>query len=106
MAGQRIELPEHSKFAETPVYEVNGERVFGLMVDVIVPDPTDFVHEVSSEEAVRLDKLSTRFYGTPELDWVIARVNNLIDPMEGFTVRQRIRIPAKSRLAAKGLLNV
>ena len=93
-------------FGETPVYEVNGQLVFGLMVDVIVPDPTDFRHTVGVNEANRLDILSTKFYGTPELGWVIARVNNLVDPMEGFAVRQEIRIPSKDRLASKGLLNV
>jgi hypothetical protein len=41
MAGQRIELPTFSMFAKTPVYEIGGDLVFGLMRDVVVPDATD-----------------------------------------------------------------
>jgi hypothetical protein len=37
---------------------------------------------------------------------VIARVNNLLDPEKGFEIKAQIRVPAKTRLAAIGILNV
>ena len=93
-------------FAKTDVYTVEGTIVFGLMQDVVVPHSTDTLTKVSPGQEQRLDLISAQSYGTPELWWVIARVNNLIDPEEGFEVAQQIRIPTKERLASLGVLNV
>lgn len=106
MAGQRIELPSYSMFATTPVYETGGAVVFGLLRDVVVPDVTDVLYDVPSAAEFRLDLISAHFYGTPALWWVIARVNNIEDPMIGAPINSRIRVPTVQRLASQGLLNV
>jgi hypothetical protein len=106
MAGQRIELPQFSMFAQTPVYDVGDDIVFGLMKDVVVPDATDTQYIVDTTGVNRLDLISYRFYGTSMLWWVIARVNNMLDPLVGPTLKQTLRIPTKSRLASLGVLNV
>jgi nucleoid-associated protein YgaU len=106
MAGQRVELPAYSMFATTPVYEVGGEIVFGLMKDVIVPDPSDTLYTVGPADVPRLDLISYRFYGTPALWWVIARVNDIVDALSGIPLNTQIRIPTKARLASEGILNV
>jgi hypothetical protein len=93
-------------FATTPVYEVEDEVLFGLMKDVIIPDASDTLFTVPPGGVNRLDSISMQFYGTPALWWVIARVNNVIDPLLGVGLDQQIRIPTKSRLAAEGILNV
>jgi len=102
-------------FSATPAYdgveaEVEGSRqkviVFGLMVDAVVPDATDVLYTVPQAGEGRLDLVSQQFYGTPELWWVIAMVNNLLDPLVGFTVGQTVRVPRKERLASEGLLSV
>lgn len=93
-------------FAKTPVYDVDGLLVFGLMREVVVPDPSDTLEVVRSGEEDRLDLLSARFYGNPSLFWMLASVNGLLDPEIGFSVNQQIRVPTKSRLAALGILNV
>lgn len=102
-------------FSATPAYEgveseIEGSRqkviVFGLLVDAVVPDATDILYTVPQAGEGRLDLVSQQHYGTPELWWVIALVNNLIDPLVGFTVGQSIRIPQKNRLAAEGILSV
>jgi hypothetical protein len=106
MAGQRIELPPYSMMAKTPVYDVGGTIVFGLMADVIVPDLTDNLFIIPLEGVNRLDLISDEFYGTPELWWVLARVNNIQDALVGVPVGTTIRIPTKDRLASAGVLNV
>jgi hypothetical protein len=106
MAGQRIELPAYSMFATTPVYEVDGNVVFGLMKDVIVPDPSDELFVVPQAAVNRLDLVSNEFYGTPQLWWVIARVNNVLDPLVGLPQGTTIRVPTKARLASEGVLSV
>jgi|SRR5882724_6864422 len=106
MSGQRIELPAYSMMATTPVYDVGGDIVFGLMADVIVPDLTDQLFIVPLAGVNRLDLISDEFYGTPALWWVIARVNNIQDALVAVPVDTIIRVPTKDRLASLGVLNV
>jgi len=106
MAGQRIELPPYSMFAQTPVYEVGSDVVFGQMVPAVVPNATDIIYTVPAGGVFRLDLISTQFYGVPDLWWVIATANNLLDPILAVPANTQIRIPARDRLASEGVLNV
>lgn len=106
MAGQRIELTNYSMFAETPIYEVGEDIVLGLMRDVVVPDNSDVLYNVPPGGTHRLDLISSTHYGTPHLWWVIARVNNLVDPLLGVVSGAIIRLPTRARLASEGILNV
>jgi hypothetical protein len=71
-----------------------------------VPHDSDGWWQVTSVNANRLDIIANMFYGTPQLWWILAAVNDLVDPMIGFVPGQFIRIPTKDRLAAEGILNV
>lgn len=111
----RIELPPFSMFSATPVYdgveaEIEGERqkiiVFGLMVEAVVPAASDVLYTVPQAGEGRLDLISQQFYGTPELWWAVAVVNDLRDPLIGFEAGQTIRVPTKERLASIGILSV
>ena len=107
MPGQRIALPPYSMFASTPVYEVDGPAiVFGLMKPVITPDPTDELWPVTAVGAYRFDLMADAYYGSVNLWWVIASVNNILDPLQGAQPGTFLRIPTKNRLAAAGILNV
>lgn len=114
MSTQRVELPAHSAYVRTPVYsgltaEVDGVKepvvAFGLMLDAVVADGSDELFSVPVGMANRLDLVSDQFYGTKNLWWVVALVNNQLDPLVGFVPGDQIRIPQKSRLSALGLLN-
>jgi len=105
MAGQRVQLPPYSMFSNTPVYEVDGVIQFGLTKDAVVPDATDEMFVVPSDGVERLDLISYSAYGTPELWWVIARVNNIQDPLVAVPVGTPLRIPTRQRLASEGILN-
>ncbi len=110
MAEQRVLLPPYSMFARTPVFEVETEEgnqvVLGLLQDVIAPDPTDTFYTVPPGGVFRLDLISYSFYGVPDLWWVLARVNGILDPLRGASLGTRLRIPTKARLAKEGVLNV
>lgn len=107
MAGQRIELPNYSMFSKTPVYDLGSDTVvFGLMQPAVVPDNTDELWVVPSAGVPRLDLLANDFYGTPQLWWVLASVNNILDPLVSVPTGTGIRVPTKTRLAAEGILNV
>ncbi len=106
MAGQRIALTPYSMFAKTPVYEVDSNVVFGLQIPVVVPNTTDIVYTVPTTGEFRLDLISTQFYSVPDLWWVIASVNNIVDPLVSVPVGTAIRVPTRARLASEGVLNV
>jgi hypothetical protein len=107
MAGQRIELPQYSMFAKTPIYDLGGDTVvFGLMQPAVVPDDTDELWVVPPAGVPRLDLLANDFYGTPQLWWVLSSVNNMLDPLVSVPTGTAIRVPTKERLSAEGILNV
>lgn len=101
-----VERSPYSMFAKTPVYEVGGEIVHGLMQDVVVPDATDSTFTVRGAEGGRLDSISNMFYGTPSLWWVIARANNIQDPLLDIAQGTNLRIPSRTRLANDGVLDI
>lgn len=94
-------------FTNTPIYDLGGDTVvFGLLQPSVVPDSTDELWVMPSAGVPRLDLLSNDFYGTPQLWWVIASVNNMLDPLVGVPEGTQMRVPTKERLAAEGILNV
>lgn len=109
MSVQSVELPRYSMFAKTPVHRVNTSTgnvvVFGLLIDAVVPHDTDTVYSVPPGGAGRLDLIANAVYGVPDLWWVIARANSMLDPFTGPTPGQELRIPSRDRLASLGVLN-
>ena len=79
--------------------------VFGLKRDSVVPDTSDVLYTVPTNGGGRLDLISQKFYGTPELWWAIAQCNPSMDPMIGPAVTDIIRVPTRQRLASIGALN-
>lgn len=106
MAEKLVERTPYSMFSKTPVYSVKGDTVHGLMQDPVVPDASDDLFSVQDVEGSRLDSISDNFYGTPLLWWVIARVNNIQDPMVGVPQGTKLLIPSKTRLANAGVMDI
>jgi len=92
-------------FASTPVYQAGEDVVFGLMRDAVIPDATDTIFTVTQASESRFDLISDAFYGTPHLWWVIARVNNILDPLLGVAAGTTLRIPTRERMSREGVLN-
>lgn len=97
-AVKKVQLPSLSMFSKTPVYDVGGTVVFGLQQPVVLPAVGDQIFTVSLPTENRLDLISHRFYGTPQLWWAIAQVNNLVDVFLDIPVGTQLRIPRRSRL--------
>jgi len=111
MPTQRVQLPAFSMFTKTAIYQLTDPIagnvvVFGLLQDTVVADPSDTIYTVPIGMQGRMDKVSQKFYGVPDLWWVIARANTLLDPLIGPTQGEQLRIPTKTRLASLGVLNV
>lgn len=110
----RVELVPYSMFGATPAYQIDAEidgteqtlAVFGLKQSTVVPDPTDTLFTVPPGGEGRLDLISQKLYGTPELWWAVTQCNPGMDPMIGPNVGDVIQVPTKLRLAALGILNV
>lgn len=111
----RLQLPQYSMLASTPIYhgisaEIDGEVqdvvVPGLMQSPVVPDPSDILYTVPKSAVGRMDLISNRFYQVVDLWWVIARVNHIVDSLTEPAFGDIVRIPTKARLAALGILNL
>ena len=87
-------------YGGTPAYRVGQEVQFGLRRQRVFPHRTDGEVVVTEGVRSRLDLLSDQAYQTPELWWVIAEVNNLVDPLGPLAVGSRLRIPSRARLAS------
>lgn len=101
--------------SRTPVHEIDVDQsvdpsgklvVFGLMREPVVKASSDTVFRIPQGMESRLDLISNKFYGTPDLWWVVAMVNDLLDPLTGFSLNQEIRMPTRARLAQEGVLTV
>jgi len=88
----------------TPIYEIAGETVHALRRDATVADASDQLYVVPQVAKDRLWLVSELFYGTDELWWVLAEVNNMQDPLI-LDMGTKLRIPLRSRLADEGILN-
>ena len=96
--AEQLQLDKNSMFIRTPVYSVNGTIVFGLRREVVVPDPSDSVIEVTQTMVGDLNTLSYELYGTTELWWAIAELNHILDPMTEVVAGLQLRVPNRDRL--------
>lgn len=49
---------------------------------------------VRQQHVGRLDLVSSKRFRTPDLDWLIAQENDILDPLNDMYVGQRLRIPS------------
>ena len=71
----------------------NNNRVYkSVLYPQINPSNTDIV-TVVKVGAQRLDVLAFRFYGTPELWWIISQANNLSGDTMVVPVGTKLRVP-------------
>ena len=69
-----------------------GDRVYKTTIYPTITKKNDDIY-VMSKEGDRCDALAYRFYGSPELWWFIARVNNL--SANNIPAGTSLRIPRK-----------
>lgn len=99
-----IDLPAHSAYFRTPAYQVEGEVVFGLLHPPVSSHPSDELFRVPPGGEGRLDLIADDRYGSAQLWWVLALVNNITDPMTEPAVGTFLRVPDPERLVSLGVM--
>jgi hypothetical protein len=61
-------------------------------------DDGDCFATVTKELIGRPDLLASKFFGSPDLWWVIPEFNGILDPLKGFKVGDVLRIPSLDRV--------
>lgn len=98
--AQTVNREKNSMFYATPIYSVDGDLVYGLRRDSILPDSTDTAIDIVQANADQLAQLSYSLYGTPDFWWAIAELNHVVDPMTEIVAGITLRVPSKERLLA------
>ena len=70
---------------------VNSEQYEQYLETLMELEATTLVIPPGYEH--RPDAIAYKFYGAPELFWIILRYNNITDPFESLTQGSKIRIP-------------
>lgn len=96
-----IDLPQASRYKDTPLFSGTRGPEFGLMeppaeATQVSPDYT--THRVRSHEVGFLDILAVRYYGlgNERLWWFLALSNAIIDTESEMFVGQELLIPPRS----------
>mgnify|MGYP003129349652 FL=1 len=65
-----------SRYKNTKLSRINNKNHYKTTYYSNVPEKNDDMYFIA-QEGDRCDNLAFRFYGTPDLWWFVARVNNL-----------------------------
>ena len=106
--ARRILLSPNSRYRATPLFsqkidEQNpnlGENTFfGTFQRIEIPTgDDDTFYMIRNVDNGRLDVLAFDFYGSAELWWVLAVVNQIFDPLFGVEPGTVIRIPGLQKV--------
>lgn len=100
-----IRLSTNSRYIKTPLFTENRVfnddtqgtvSFFGIWnpPNIQVDASIDRHHVITESDIGRLDILSYNYYGTPSLWWVIAHVNNIINPINDIIPGEILIIPS------------
>ena len=97
---------KESRYWNLPVYRDETNVYFGNPQYIEVPKhPDDQFFMVTQKYVDRIDLISAKFYNNVILWWVIAKANNLTNPLS-IPLDTILRIPATSTLYGnKGLVS-
>jgi hypothetical protein len=113
--SRRVRLPIYSRYPKTKIFQLRDDLdrllntyAWGTWNPIeFEEDQSDSVHVVKDHELGRLDLISYQYYGTVHFWWLIAHVNDILDPLDdqvdnygSMWVNQRIRIPSRDRVFA------
>lgn len=100
---RKIQLETTSRYTKTDLLEEAADvrepslgriAFFNTWTPLDPPESdTDTFITLTSKNAARLDLISNTYYGTPALWWVLAHVNDIVDPLVDAPPGTVIRIP-------------
>ena len=93
-------LVKFSRYVAGGTTEVNKTALEWWERNVLVTDPSDFLYVVEDRFQGRLDLITAVYLGEENLRywWVVAMLNNLLDPYTEVKTGRIIRSPTKERL--------
>ena len=93
-------LVRGSRYVAGGTTEVNKTAIEWWERNVFEVDPSDFLYVVEKKFEGRLDLITAVYLGNENVSywWVIAMLNNILDPYSEVTTGKIIRIPSKQRL--------
>lgn len=93
-------LVKGSRYVAGGSTEVNKVSLEWWERNVYVTDPTDFMYVVEQRFEGRLDLITAIYLGEQNIRywWLVAMLNNILDPYTELKTGRVIRIPTKERL--------
>lgn len=98
MRNQNSLFLNTSRYVQGGVTETQNSRLEWWERSVFSRDATDRIYIVENIYEGRLDNISAVFYGEPRYWWVIAQMNNILDPASEIIAGRALIIPTKERL--------
>lgn len=65
---------------------------------ILPKDPSDIIYYVENQYENRIDLIAAIFYGDARYWWVIAQINDIIDPHSEISPGRMLVIPTKTRV--------
>ena len=102
--SRRVVLPFDSPYGKTDLYQVadistgapTNTFVWGIWNPIdFPPSDIDATYRVRITDLGRLDLLAYQYYENVNLWWVIAYVNDIVDPLTDMSIGQLLRIPSR-----------
>jgi hypothetical protein len=88
-----------SRYSKGGTVKTSTQVGLGFWERLEIPKhPSDLIYFVERDTEFRIDKISSYFYGDSRYWWVIAQINNILDPYLEITSGRMLVIPSKSRL--------
>lgn len=95
-------FPDTSRYKYNKVIKYEDGTCFRLWQIPEFPNSeTDSFYQVPAGEVNRLDLISSTIYGTVDLWWVLATVNNIADPFVEVEAGKLLRVPAITEVYSK-----
>ncbi len=93
-------LVKNSRYVAGGTTEVNKVSLEWWERNVFVTDPTDFMYVVEPRFEGRLDLITAVYLGEQNIRywWLVAMLNNILDPYTEVKAGRIVRVPTKERL--------
>lgn len=89
---------KYSRYVQGGTTETNKIGLDWWERRTLPKDPSDIIYYVENIYANRIDLLSSIFYGDSRYWWVIAQINDILDPHSEISPGRMLVIPTKDRV--------
>lgn len=88
----------------TTISEYNGTRMYNYPYSPEIPHDIEDKYIVI-QQSIRLDTLAEKEYGDPKMWWIIAKVNNIQNPLHELPHGTSLRIPSMTNLVLNQVIS-